>query len=455
MPIFELDTGRPTVLQPMRPAAGTFDNDSAALVAEHLVGLLGEPLFPVAVREPGADSPHLLAVDAAGQPVVVEVVQVLDTATLTRSLRYAGTAARMSSVDLARAYRSGPEDFATDLVAFREGVPVARAHAAARHGGARLFVLCSEVAENVVDAVEFLRGPGRQIEVLQLGVVRGADGRRYAEVSPLVADVPRRRPVEPSTLRVLPHTGALPVVTPRADDGRRLAADADDVDLDDVDVDGTGQPGAGTDRERVVGALAPTGTFPSVLPVPVGPVGAEPADVQPVDAQPVDAQPDDDATTDAIDAADDEPVDATSVPEPVVHPDAAPADETDAAPTEPEPEPTEPEYTESGLTEPEPTEPLPALTSLAGVLGGTTTLVWRRLRRGQRFVLALLPDGRLQLPDGTVFTDPDVAATTVAGAESPLDGWRAWHIGDGGPALADAVDHAAPTDPPTDPAAAG
>jgi hypothetical protein len=77
--------------------------------------------------------------------------------------------------------------------------------------------------------------------------------------------------------------------------------------------------------------------------------------------------------------------------------------------------------------------------ALAAGLDGTTTLVWNRLRRGQRFVIALRPDGLLELPDGTVVADPDVAATVLADAESPVDGWRAWRIGDDGPPLRDAA----------------
>ncbi|MGO1316623.1 MAG: hypothetical protein ACTMIR_06265, partial [Cellulomonadaceae bacterium] len=36
-----------------------------------------------------------------------------------------------------------------------------------------------------LDALEFLRQPGQRIEVLQVGVIRTTDGRRYVEISPL------------------------------------------------------------------------------------------------------------------------------------------------------------------------------------------------------------------------------------------------------------------------------
>jgi len=388
MPIFELDAGHPVLVQPMQPAAGTFPADTSSVVADHLESLLGEPLFPIATRQPGADGPHLLAVDAAGQPVVVEVVQMLDSDGIVRALRFAGAAARLSSADLARSYHGGPERFATDLVAFRENVPVAVAHSAARHAGARLLLVCSEVAENVVDAVEFLRQPGRQVEVLQVGVLRGADGRRFLDVSPLIPLVPRRRAVEPSAL----HMAGAPPEPPRAvtagDDGFRPAplvphgppgprgpahpglgradvrpADhrrhhrAPAVDLSPAGVRGVPEQFS-TGPAPSAGASAPTGTFPSVLTVPVGP--------------------------------------ATPVPVADL-----------------------------------------MLAALAGELATATTLVWSRQRRGQRFEATLRPDGLIQLPDGAVFADPDDAAAAVASSEYPVDGWRLWRVGDGGPALAD------------------
>jgi hypothetical protein len=44
----------------------------------------------------------------------------------------------------------------------------------------------------------------------------------------------------------------------------------------------------------------------------------------------------------------------------------------------------------------------------------------------------------IELPDGTVVQDPDVAAAAVSGVEG-ADGWRAWRLGDGGPTLAEAT----------------
>ena len=373
MPIFELDAGRPVLVQPLQPAAGTFPADTSSVVANHLDSLLGEQLFAVATRQPGGDGPHLLAVDAAGQPVVVEVVQTLDSESLVRALRFAGAAARMSASDLARAYHRGPERFATELVAFRENVPVAVAHAAARHGGGRLVLVCSEVAENLVDVIEFLRQSGRQVEVLQVGVLQGPDGRRFVDLSPLVSHVPARRAVEPSVLHPVdaPQVGFASFADRHAIPEQTSAATTPSVPDQTPATPahaGTSQSdqnrsekshAATTGPVPSAGAAAPAGTFPSVLPVPVGPARA-----------------------------------------PLADPDQF-------------------------------------LAALGADLAAPTTLVWSRQRRGQRFVAVMRVDGFIQLPDGAVFADPDAAAAAAADSEYEIDGWHVWRLGDDGPSLAD------------------
>lgn len=203
MPIFGIEDGKPVPVTPMLPAAGSFEPHGGALVTDHLAEVLGEELLPVAHRQDGQQAPYLLAVDAASQPVVVEVVQLLDAEHLVRALRYAGHAGRLSNHDLAQRYHRGAERFASDLVSFRGNVPITRLHRSAGHAGARLVLVCAEVDEDCLDAVEFLRQPGWQVEVLQVGVLRGADGRRMLDVSPLVTGTARRS-VEPTTLRLLP-----------------------------------------------------------------------------------------------------------------------------------------------------------------------------------------------------------------------------------------------------------
>ncbi|MDM8083519.1 hypothetical protein QUV83_01900 [Cellulomonas cellasea] len=197
MPIFELDEGRPLLVQPMQPAAGTFTPDASALVTEHLTALVGEELFPVTTRT-APEGTQLLALDAAGRPVVVETAPVLDGPALVRALNHAGTAATRTRGEVLRAYDGGRSAFDADLAAFRERVPMRGGSA---DGTVRLVLVCAEVASEVGDAVAFLRSIGRHVEVLQTGVVQGADGRRFVQVSAWSHDdATARRAVEPTAL---------------------------------------------------------------------------------------------------------------------------------------------------------------------------------------------------------------------------------------------------------------
>lgn len=204
MPIFELDEGRARLVQPMQPLPGSFASDCAALLTHHLSAIAGEPLFPVRRRSDApehADLPELLALDPTGRVVVVEVVQVLDDDAVVAALRHAGGAARMTATDLARSYHADPDRFAVDFAAFRD--QVAFGMTSSRREGVRLLVLCSEVAPEAGDTLGYLRGPGRHVDILQLGVVRGVDDRRMLEVSPLARHETVRRPVEPTALRLV------------------------------------------------------------------------------------------------------------------------------------------------------------------------------------------------------------------------------------------------------------
>lgn len=204
MPIFELDDGRPRLVQPMQPLAGSFAQEVSALLTHHLAAIAGEPLFVVRTRGTASDRsdlPEILALDARGRTVVVDVAQVLDDDAIITALRHGGAASRMTTTDLSRAYHADPGRFAVDYAAFREHVPYTGAQADSRDG-VRLVLLCAEVAAEATDTLGFLRGYGRQVDVLQVGVVRG-DDRRLLEVSALALHEGSRRTVEPTALRLV------------------------------------------------------------------------------------------------------------------------------------------------------------------------------------------------------------------------------------------------------------
>ncbi|HQY34835.1 MAG TPA: hypothetical protein PLS68_12785, partial [Actinotalea sp.] len=153
MPLFRVEGGRSVAVHPLSPARERFDVDVPALLTEHLDALLGEPLLLVQEGRT-ADEPTLLAVDGAGQPVVVEVVAVLDGAALLAALRSAGRVGRLGPQGLARVYRGGAEQYAAHLAAVRGAGPGAPVRV-----GSRLVIVVAEVV-GVEDALDHLRQDG-------------------------------------------------------------------------------------------------------------------------------------------------------------------------------------------------------------------------------------------------------------------------------------------------------
>ena len=170
--------------------------DHTTMGADQLDTLLGENLMPLRIRSNGADEPYLLAVDASGQPVVVEVVGLLDAEAVLRALRHAGRASQMSTKDLADAYSGGADRFASHLAAYRLTVPASALLSTFVRGGARLLLVCTHVDPAVEDIVDFLLQPGWQVDVLQVRV-QDIDGQRVMDVSPIVKTPEPRRTTEP------------------------------------------------------------------------------------------------------------------------------------------------------------------------------------------------------------------------------------------------------------------
>src|SRR5450830_1508364 len=184
------------VAAPPTPAPYQAGPATPSMVADQLDALLGEHLMPLRVRSAGADEPYLLAVDASGQPVVVEIVALLDEEAAIRALRHAGRAARMSTRDLAQAYSGGADRYASHLAAFRLTVPSTALLSTFVRGGARLLLVCSHISAGMEDVLEFLLQPGWQVDVLRAEVVTEPDGRRVVELSPVARSVVPQRIVD-------------------------------------------------------------------------------------------------------------------------------------------------------------------------------------------------------------------------------------------------------------------
>ncbi|WP_102510051.1 hypothetical protein [Sanguibacter massiliensis] len=184
MAIFELDAERAVAVQAMEPAPGAVGAQVEQIIEQRLGAILGERLLTVARGRAGHDEPFLLSVDGFGGVVVTEIVTNLDAATLASALVRAGCASRLGDAELAQRYHRGPQAFVGDRSQLFTTVPEV-VGGERRPGGARLVVVCAAVALDALDALEFLRQPGSRVEVLRVGVLRGTDGRRVLDVSPL------------------------------------------------------------------------------------------------------------------------------------------------------------------------------------------------------------------------------------------------------------------------------
>jgi hypothetical protein len=417
MPIFEPDSGRPRLVQPMQPLAGTFLGEVRGLLSEHLTAVVGEPLFAVRARSAmpeHADVPEMLALDVTGRPVILEVAQVVDDGAIVDALRHAGAAARLTTADVARVYHPDPDRFAADYAAFRDQVPFARP-ADLRHG-TRLILVCSEVAPESVDTLAAVRGPGWPVKVLQVGVMRGPDGRRLLDVSPLAEYEAVRRPAEPTSLRLVQgaHAGGGQVPVPLDDERPEPPF---------IPTQPPTIPGRPPLGRPVAPAARPAAAFERTAAPATRPVSTLAA-LMTASARPEPAGPSLPARTSAP------PLVARAQPTGVTSAEGASPFLGAAPAVSPVSLPGSFGYLTTSAA-------LPELVQLAAAVRAPAPLVWLRVRRGQRLEATLRPDGLIQLADGALFADPDLAAARAAHSEGAVDGWRIWRLGDGGLTLAE------------------
>ena len=389
MPMFQVDHGRSVPLPQHEPAGARTGSEPRGVLGEGLDALLAEHLLPLRTRDGNGDEPYLLAVDASGQPVVVEVVPVLDEVALLQALRHTGRAARLSTSEIARAYRAGADRFTADLEAFRQTVPVTSLLSTTVNGGARLLLVCGDVGPGMRDVIEFLLQPGCQVDVLRVGLIQGADGNRILDVSSLTREAPARRGLEatvvhrlrsvPLATTVLSSVPAVPSA-PSTPPQQRSAAVL--------------TPPRWPADQRA----EPTRRIPTLVP---------PAFATRIGSL-------------------DLPEPRVSAPEP-----AAPLTSADAHRFVPaadlEDRRRDLPYVFTGAA-PAVRVPDPRLVRLATRVGAPAVLVWHRERRGEWFEALLHPDGWIELPDGSRHTDPSTAAVAVSGSSAAVDGWNVWRL---------------------------
>lgn len=239
MLLFEFDEGQLFPAQFGRRSTESIDPEVMAAVRDQVLQLIGKPIFPIqwasaAGSHAARSEPNrLIAMDASGQVVSVEVVGALDSIGLVDALARSGRTAALGWVDLADLYPRGAAVFRRDWNTFRESLPPRPIP------GPRLYVVTNQIAEEVRPALEMLADSGVEVyEVTQRELV---NGRRFVEVTePFRVSVPTI-----SAFAAL-QAGRRPDLVVEADDDiRRLLAVAPDgrnIEADIVETPGAVKP---------------------------------------------------------------------------------------------------------------------------------------------------------------------------------------------------------------------
>ncbi|NCD18794.1 MAG: hypothetical protein EOL89_02245 [Actinobacteria bacterium] len=239
MLLFEFDQGQllPTQLGWRSPE--DIDPEVMGAVRDQVIQLIGRTLFPI--QWTGAEGSHaaraephrLVAMDASGQVVSVEVLAALDSVGLVDALARAGRTAALGWLDLAELYPRGAAVFRRDWNVFRESLPPRPIP------GPRLYIVTSRIADDVRPALEMLADSG--VEVFEVSQRELANGRRFIEVTE-----PFRVSVPTINAYAALQAGRRPdLVIDHDEDIRQLLAvapDGQNIDADIVETPGAVHP---------------------------------------------------------------------------------------------------------------------------------------------------------------------------------------------------------------------
>jgi RAMA domain-containing protein len=202
MPLFEVQSGG---LVPFRRVPGgpeLYEAEIERLLWDSLEEFTGVPLFPVA-RQPniaGGGRPDIVALNEAGNVVVVEVKRDVDRGQLAQCLEYAGWARSTSLDELASLYHGGPQ---TSFAAWQEFTQTSAPVLVQRPP--RLILVAREFHGRTESAFAFLTENRLPVNVLRVNIYEDQQGRRFIDVA---AEHESELALPP------PATGAAPV--PRA-----------------------------------------------------------------------------------------------------------------------------------------------------------------------------------------------------------------------------------------------
>ncbi|OKL47983.1 hypothetical protein BSR29_05755 [Boudabousia liubingyangii] len=176
MALFEYDQGRFFPAQFGRPVSSGISAEVLHSLREQVLDLLQRPFFPV--KWLGDSNPsRLIALDASGQVVSIQVIETLDSARMVSSLAALNEVRGLGWNELSALYPGGQAAFSSSLAQFRSQVP------ANSSPGPRLIVVTTQVDEEVRPALEVLASSG--MEVNEVSLREMSNGRQFIEITPV------------------------------------------------------------------------------------------------------------------------------------------------------------------------------------------------------------------------------------------------------------------------------
>lgn len=180
MPLFEIQG---EALVPFRRVPGgpeLYESEIERLLWDSLEEFVGVPLFPVA-RQPnivGGGRPDILALNEAGNVVVIEIKRDVDRGQLAQCLEYAGWARSTSLDELAGLYHGGPEDFFGAWQEFTQTLSPVLVQRPPR-----VILVAREFHGRTESAFTFLTENGLPVTVLRVNIYEDQQGRRFIDVA--------------------------------------------------------------------------------------------------------------------------------------------------------------------------------------------------------------------------------------------------------------------------------